>query len=124
MKKILITGGCGYVGSAICHLLYKQYDITVIDNLKRGSTKLLPNGVTFIKFKKNNIKYLKSKIKKNIDLVIHCAAYIDARESEVKPQLYLKNNYFDAKIFLKFCIELGIKKFILSSTALFMQRIN
>ena len=38
MKKILISGGCGYVGSAICHLLKNKYDITVIDNLVKGAS--------------------------------------------------------------------------------------
>ena len=117
MKKILITGGCGYVGSAICHLLNNQYDITVIDNLKSGNTKLLPKGVKFIKSNISNVKYLKTKLNKKIDLVIHCAAFVDARESEIKPQLYLKNNYINAKVFLNFCLELGVKNYILSSTA-------
>ena len=116
MKKILITGGCGYVGSAICHLLKNQYEITVLDNLINGDTKLLPPKVKFIKSNINNINYLKKKIKQKFDLVIHCAAYVDARESDIKPQKYLKNNYLDAKKFLDFCLELGIKNFILSST--------
>ena len=81
MKRILITGGCGYVGSSICHLLKNKYEIIVVDNLVNGNLNLLPSGVKFIKSKINNIKYLKTKLKKKIDLVIDCAAYVDARES-------------------------------------------
>lgn len=116
MKKILITGGCGYVGSAICHLLNNQNDITVIDNLSNGNTSLLPSNIKFIKSDIKNIKYLKKKLKQKFDLVIHCAAYADARESDLKPNKYLKNNYYYAKKFFKFCISIGIKNFILSST--------
>jgi len=37
MKKILITGGAGYIGSHVCRLLInKGYDIVVIDNLSKG----------------------------------------------------------------------------------------
>ena len=116
MKKILITGGCGYVGSAICHLLNNQYEITVIDNLTNGNTSLLPKNIQFIKSNIKNIKYLKKKLKHKFDLVIHCAAYVDARESDLKPNKYLKNNFHYAKKFFDFCINLGVKNFILSST--------
>ena len=116
MKKILLTGGCGYVGSAICHILKDKYEITVIDNLINGSKLLLPRRVKFIKSNINDIKNLKKKLTEKYELVIHCAAYVDARESDRMPKKYLKNNYIDAKKFLNFCISIGIKKIILSST--------
>ena len=116
MKKILITGGCGYVGSAICHLLKNNYDITVIDNLINGDKKLLPPKVKFIKSNINNTEKLRKELKGHYDLVIHCAAFIDARESDILPKKYIKNNFIYAKKFLNFCVSIGIKKFILSST--------
>lgn len=98
-------------------MLKNKYDITVIDNLVNGDQNLLPPNVKFVKSNINDTKKLSKELKEHYDLVIHCAAYVDARESDKKPRVYLKNNYFDAKIFLNFCIKQGIKKFILSSTA-------
>jgi len=118
MNNVLVTGGCGYVGSGIVHLLNKKkYNITVIDNLVNGSKKLLPKRITFIKSNINNTKFLKKKLKnKKFDLVIHCAAYADARESEKKINIYYNNNFFYAKKFLIFCKSIGIKNYIISST--------
>lgn len=115
MKSILITGGCGYVGSAICHLLKNDYKITVIDNLINGDKFLLPPKVNFIKSNINDIRNLKKKLREKYEFVIHCAAYVDA-ESDELPNKYIKNNYLDAKRFLNFCISIGIKKIIFSST--------
>lgn len=37
MKKILVTGGSGYIGSVVAkRLLERGYDVTVFDNLERG----------------------------------------------------------------------------------------
>ena len=42
MKKILITGGAGYLGSVLAnHLLDKNYKVTVLDNLMYNQTSLL-----------------------------------------------------------------------------------
>ena len=44
MKNILLTGGAGYIGSHVAHLLIdKGYDVTVIDNLITGNKNLVPS---------------------------------------------------------------------------------
>ena len=52
MKKILLTGGIGYIGSHICvELLDKGYEVFVIDNLSNSSKKVL-NQIELITRKK------------------------------------------------------------------------
>ena len=47
--KILISGGCGYIGSVLCHLLSrKKINYAVIDNLTNSSVKNLPKIQIFI----------------------------------------------------------------------------
>ena len=45
-NKILVTGGAGYIGSHVCHLLIdKGYNVTCIDSLITGNKELLPKEV-------------------------------------------------------------------------------
>ena len=49
-KKILITGGAGYIGSKLAYdLIDLKKDIIIIDNLSTGSIKLLPKKLSFIR---------------------------------------------------------------------------
>ena len=42
-KKILVTGGAGYIGSHVCNLLLdKGFEVTVVDNLITGNKELVP----------------------------------------------------------------------------------
>ena len=50
MKKILVTGGAGYIGSHIAELLIrKKYDVFIIDNLSTGYKKLINKKAKFSK---------------------------------------------------------------------------
>ena len=51
---------------------------------------------------------------------MHFAAYANNEESIKKPQKYLNNNYYKAKIFLNLCHESGIQNYIYSSTQQYM----
>ena len=52
-KKILVTGGAGFIGSNLVESLYRDNDVTVIDNLHTGMKSniksAMDNGVAFIK---------------------------------------------------------------------------
>ena len=41
-KKILITGGCGFIGKNLANYLLKKYQILIIDNLSSGNQKHIP----------------------------------------------------------------------------------
>ena len=81
--KILVTGGCGFVGSNICLNLKQKYKkIYSLDNLSRQSSKL-----NYKLLKKNKIKnynfdiFNKKKINKlqKFDLIIDCCAEAASR---------------------------------------------
>ncbi|QIZ20515.1 UDP-glucose 4-epimerase GalE [Candidatus Pelagibacter giovannonii] len=119
MKNILLTGGAGYIGSHVCHLLIDQgYKVTCIDSLITGNKELLPKKVKLEIFDIAEKEKVNELIKNNnFDLVMHFAGLIRVDESVEQPERYNDFNYSKAKIFLKTCYENGLKKIIFSSTA-------
>ena len=105
MKKILVTGGCGYIGAhTVVDLLENGYDVISIDDNSRSSAYLL-DGIEKITGKK--IKNYKVDLKnfdetlavfqenEGIEGIIHFAAYKAVGESVEAPLLYYENNYLD-----------------------------
>ena len=82
MKKILITGGAGYIGSKLAtYLLSKNYKVTVLDSQKYTNDSLnhlfYKKNFTFLKCDVRNKKILNKFIKKN-DIIIPLAALVGA----------------------------------------------
>ena len=119
VSKILLTGGAGYIGSHVCHLLIDQgHEVTCIDSLITGNKKLLPKKVKLEVFDISEKQKVTKLIKdNNFDLVMHFAGLIRVDESVKQPERYNDFNYSKAKIFLETCYENGLKKVIFSSTA-------
>ena len=114
VSKILLTGGAGYIGSHVCHLLIDQgHEVTCIDSLITGNKKLLPKKVKLEVFdvaeKEKVTKLIKDN---NFDLVMHFAGLIRVDESVKQPKRYNNFNYLKAKIFLETCYKNGLKKII------------
>ena len=75
IKKILVTGGCGFIGSNIAnHFAKKGFKVFIIDNLSVGNRQNLikSKNIYFYKADINNIN--KINIKDKIDSCIHLAA--------------------------------------------------
>ena len=116
--QILITGGAGYIGSTVANFfLEKKHKVTIIDNLSTGNKNNIPKKSIFYKCDISERKKIKEILNKKFDVVLHFAAYANNEESIKKPQKYLNNNYYKAKIFLNLCYESGIQNYIYSSTA-------
>jgi UDP-glucose 4-epimerase len=115
--KILVTGGAGYIGSALTYLLIEQgHQVNVIDDLSNGFKDNVNPKANFI-----NGSILDESILNQgligIDAVIHLAAKIRVEEGEVKPELYKKVNIEGTQLLLNKCKDLGITKFVFASTA-------
>ena len=118
-NKILVTGGAGYIGSHVCHLLIDQgYNVTCIDSLITGNKELLPKEVKLEIFDVSEKEKVANLIKfNNFDLVMHFAGLIRVDESVKQPDRYREFNFVKAKSFLETCFENNLKKVIFSSTA-------
>ncbi len=119
IKKILITGGAGYIGSHISEVLIKnKKKIFIADNLSTGYRRLINKKAKFFKVDIQKIKKIREIIVKNeIDSVIHLAANLIIGEGEKYPKKYFKNNVSGTKNLLKACENTGVKNLVFSSTA-------
>tara|TARA_S200000501_G_scaffold73975_1_gene65865 strand:+ start:35 stop:1000 length:966 start_codon:yes stop_codon:yes gene_type:complete len=118
MKRILVTGGAGYIGShIILELLNSKYEVVVIDNLSTGDRLNIPNDVFFINGSILDIDTLKKAMSQNIDGVIHLAALKSASDSMKNPNLYTELNINGSLMILNEMLNYKIKNIIFSSTA-------
>ena len=116
-RKILITGGAGFIGSIISsHLLDNGFEVVVIDDLSTGNKGALDERATFFQGSILDKSFL-TKALTGVDAVIHCAAKSIVEESVSKPELYEQVNYQGTKVLLDAMRQVGINKIIFSSTA-------
>lgn len=126
MKKILVTGGLGYIGSHTSVLLLQSgYEVVIIDNLSNSKIevvdkikKITNKDFKFYKEDLRNEKVLDDIFKKeNIDAVIHFAGLKAVGESVKKPLLYYQNNLDSTLTLCKIMNKYNVKKLVFSSSA-------
>jgi len=126
MKKILVTGGLGYIGShTVVALQEAGYEVFIIDNLSNTSIDVL-QGITEITNTPPSFVRLDLRIKsdvekffqthKDIDGIIHFAASKAVGESVENPLLYYENNINSLVYLLQECKAHSISNFIFSSS--------
>jgi nucleoside-diphosphate-sugar epimerase len=101
MKKVLITGGAGYLGSVLTEvLLGKGYYVTVLDNLIYKQTSVAPfayhPNFDFVLGDVTNEILLKSLVEKH-DVIIPLAAIVGMPACKAQPELTVKVNYEQVK---------------------------
>jgi len=122
---ILVTGGAGYVGShTVMALLESGHDVIVFDSLELGHIETIETLKKYgnLKFIKGNLKTLDDirgvfMSNKDIEAVVHFAAYSQVSESVKNPQKYYYNNVYGTLNLLNAMLEFGVKKIVFSSTA-------
>jgi UDP-glucose 4-epimerase len=83
--KVLITGGCGFIGSNLAEELSKKYDVIVLDNLSSGSMSNIKDlNVEFVRGSITDLNLL-GKLLKDVDYVSHQAAVVSVPESIQNP---------------------------------------
>ncbi len=113
MKKILVTGGLGYIGIELANTLAKKYKVIVYDLALFGIPKKVDKR---IKIFKKNFNSIKKKDLKNIDTVIHLASISNDPAVELNPQISWENNVLFTYQLLDQCKKAKIKKFIFASS--------
>lgn len=126
-SKIIVTGGCGYIGShTVIELIENNFEVVILDDLSNSTEETLDriDKITGVKPDFVNID-LKDEVAvkkvfsdhKNAKAVINFAAYKAVGESVQKPLMYYKNNLYSLLNTLSAQLENGINGFIFSSSA-------
>lgn len=115
-RRILVTGGAGYIGAHTVRLLLKRgYRVTVVDDLSRGYR----HNVESPDFHQLQVQQTAAlaEVLKGHDAVIHFAAYISVGESMQAPELYFANNTAGSLSLVTAMLQAGVKHLVFSSTA-------
>lgn len=126
MAKILVTGGCGYIGShTLVDLIENGYDVVCVDNNSRSNPIMLERveKITGQKIKNYKVDLCNfddtfAIFQENADIrgIIHFAAYKSVNESVENPLMYFENNLYSLINLLKCVQEFDIPWFVFSSS--------
>lgn len=125
-QKVLVTGGAGYIGAhTVVELLHAGFEPIIVDNLSRGSNRLI-QGIESIA--KRPVSFYKADclVKSDmeavimrhpdIDAVIHFAAFKSVKESVANPEIYYRNNIDSLLTLLEVMAQYQIRNLVFSSS--------
>ena len=117
--RILVTGGCGYIGSHMVRVLRRAgHDVLVLDDLSAGDAATVPAGVDLVVGDvRDRAKVAPLLRDRGIAAVFHFASRIQVGESVVDPRKYFRDNLGAAIELLESVLDAGVGRFVLSSTA-------
>jgi UDP-glucose-4-epimerase GalE len=113
--KVLVIGGAGYIGSHTSRVLRRKgHEVVIYDNLNTGFAELA-KGFELIQAEIKDVPKLTAALKR-VDAVMHFAAHAYVGESVSNPRKYFQNNVNAGLTLLDTMTDVGVKKFIFSST--------
>ena len=117
--KVLVTGGAGYIGSHVVHMLIERgYQVVVFDNLSTGHRGAVHSDAALIVGDLRDRETLADAFDAHaFDGIMHFASQILVGESMQQPFMYLRDNLYTVINVLEQASQRGVKRFILSSTA-------
>jgi UDP-glucose-4-epimerase GalE len=117
-RRILVTGGAGYIGSHTVRLLLERgYEVAVVDDLSNGYRHNVPAGLLHEINLLNGGALAGLMRQERFDAAIHFAAFAEVGESMREPARYFENNVSGSLSLLGAMVEAGVKHVVFSSTA-------
>lgn len=118
IRKILVTGGAGYIGSVTTQVLREQgYEVLVLDNLSTGQRERVKACKLIVGDLGDRELLQKIFREERIDAVMHFAASVEVEDSVKNPGKYYQNNVVNGLNLLDAMIEHQVRKIVFSSSA-------
>jgi UDP-glucose 4-epimerase len=116
--RVLVIGGAGYIGSVIVEeLIHAGHQAIVYDSLVRGHIDAIHPEAQFVLGDIHNRVLLTQTMReRQVEAVIHMAAFIEVAESVAHPETFFYNNVAGSVEVLEAMVETGVKKIVFSST--------
>jgi UDP-glucose-4-epimerase GalE len=112
---VLVVGGAGYIGSHTARVLQRHgYEVLLYDNLSTGH-EFLAKGFELITGDIADVDKL-TNVLRRVGAVMHFAAHAYVGESVENPRKYFRNNVEAALCLLNATVDVGIRRFVFSST--------
>ena len=117
-KKLLVTGGAGYIGSHVVRQLGAAgEDVVTLDNLCTGFREAVTSGELIVGETGDAALLERIFTEHEIDTVMHFAAHTIVPESVADPLKYYRNNTCSSRTLLQAAQKHGVRHFVFSSTA-------
>lgn len=112
-QKIVVAGGCGYLGSALVDTLIKRGHRVVVDNRLTAATRL-PGAV----YEDGDIRDVGawSGLLRDADAVVNLAAVVGDPACALEPDLAWETNYVGTVRLAEACRKVGVPRFVFAST--------
>src|SRR2546428_11727645 len=111
-RKVLVTGGAGYIGSVVVEQLLAQgHAVVVLDDLSRGHRAALDPGADFVQGGIGDRRILEELLARHsFDALVHLAAYALVAESVAHPEMYFANNVAAGRVLLDAVVAAGARR--------------
>lgn len=117
-RRVLVTGGAGYIGSVVVEQLLARGDVPIVlDNLSTGHRAAVTSGAEFIQGNVGDRAVLERLFARHgVDALMHLAAFALVAESVADPAKYRANNVTAGRVLLDATVAAGVRRVIFSSS--------
>jgi len=117
VKKALVTGGAGFIGSHLSDALLKNgYGVVVLDNESTGFRENIPSEATYIKGDVKTPNDVEKAFAEGIDVVFHVAGQASTIKSFHDPLSDLNTNIIGTVNVLEMCLKMKVRRLIYASS--------
>lgn len=117
--RILITGGAGFIGSALARrLINSGHSVVIVDNLSTGKRSNIPPEADFVELDLSRPDFLTELPSGKFDAVCHLAAQSSGAISAEKPLYDLQANAASTLLLSRWCVEKTVPRFLFASSML------